>query len=225
MIRSIMGQLQTCEKPFPKIAHLKISKDYRPIATKSHLCRLLEKLGKSYIISATNFNSQLRSTADVLIGCLCNFIKFTDAKATHYVCGLFFHLISAFNTIDVNQLVSKLRHLDVRMVTWIRIFLTDRRQYTQTAIYNILYFTITKTGITQRNLLSPILFAICTDEIHSTTAKTTILKLADRAVIHRIIANDSDTSAQFDEVSLIADLCRDPIFNPYKAHELICYIP
>jgi hypothetical protein len=98
-------------KPVPKVPH-----PNRPIAFTCHLCKVLEKLIKPYIISNTNIDplqfayQTKRSSQDALMCLLTSITRFIDIRPTNYVRAPFLDFSSAFNTINVSTLISSLYH-------------------------------------------------------------------------------------------------------------------
>ena len=115
-------------KPVPKVPHPKCNKDYRPNAITCHLCKVLEKLIKPYIISNTNIDplqftyQTKRSLQDALMCLLTSITRFIDIRPTNYVRALFLDFSSAFNTINVSTLISRMAHLDVSIMNWVLSF-------------------------------------------------------------------------------------------------------
>jgi hypothetical protein len=210
-------------KPIPKRSKPTQPKDYRPIAITSCLSKLLEKLVKCYIVNNTSLDKYQfayqpnRSTQDALLCLLTTITSFIDLKAR----SLFLDFSSAFNTISVNKLVSRLSHLDNNVVAWVRSFLSNRIQYTK--VNNILSdMLITNTGTPQGTVLSPVLFSIYTDIIRSTCPQVTVLKYADDTVIVGCISDDADLRVYKSEISRICALCHDNdlLLNGQKTHEM-----
>ena len=216
-------------KPIPKIPQPMICKDYRPIAITSHMCKVLERIVKQYIMNNSNidplqFAYQARkSTQDAAMCLLVNITRHIDKANTNYVRALFLDFSSAFNTINVNLLIDKIQHLDVSIVRWVQSFLTDRKSYTATGANNVSSMITTQTGMPQGTVLSPVLFILYTDSLRSTTEKAAVIKYADDTVLLGFVSNDADNLLYFDQVQQMSDYCNqsDLLLNHTKTHEMI----
>jgi hypothetical protein len=215
-------------KPIPKVPRPNQNKDYRPISITCCLCKILEKLIRTYIVSHTTLDSYQfayqagKSTQDAVLCLLTHISEFIDRKADYYARAMFLDFSSAFNTIDNAILISRLQHLDVHVVNWIKSFLTARIQHTEVN-GRLSSKLITSTGTPQGSVLSPTLFSIYTDVIRSSFPNTTILKYADDTVILGLISNHNDIICYQSELNRISELCQDNylILNPAKTKEMV----
>ena len=217
-------------KPIPKIPRPLVNKDYRPIAITSHLCKVLERIIKRYIVDISDLDplqfayQASKSTQDAAMCLLTNITRHIDKKNTNYVRALFLDFSSAFNTIDVNILISKMNHLDENIVRWVQSFLTNRLSYTETGPDNKSAMITTNTGMPQGTVLSPVLFILYTDSIRSTSATSMIIKYADDTVLLGFISDHvADNDSYFEQVDFLTTLCAesDLLLNSMKTHEMI----
>jgi len=215
-------------KPLPKADKPDSLKHFRPIALTSCLCKTMERLLKTYITTHTPLDKHQfayrakRSTQDAVLCLITTITNFIDQHSSHYARCLFLDFSSAFNTINVNHLVTGLKHLDSRVTNWISSFLTGRTQ--RTMVNNSLSKPITtNTGTPQGSVLSPLLFSVYTDRIRSEESNVTILKYADDTCIIGCVSSDNHLSNYFNEISRIASLCHDLdlVLNPSKTQEML----
>ena len=215
-------------KPLPKIAKPDQPKHFRPIALTSCLCKTMERLLKQYITSHTPLGKHQfayragRSTQDAVLCLTTTVTNFIDKHSSNYARCLYLDFSSAFNTINVTNLISQLRHLDSRVTNWVGSFLSGRTQ--RTIVDNKLSQPITTyTGTPQGSVLSPLLFSVYTNRITSTLNNVTVIKYADDTCIIGCIANESDLSDYFYEISRITEQCKDLdlLLNPSKTKEML----
>jgi hypothetical protein len=96
-------------------------------------------------------------------------------------CGaLFFDLSAAFDTIDTELLVKKLEVLGAagNMTTWVRSYLTGRRQRVDLDGCSSEMIDIT-VGSPQGSLISPLLFLIMTCDLEEWLSEGSAVTLAD----------------------------------------------
>ena len=215
-------------KPLPKVNNPKEIKQYRPIALTSCLCKVMERLIKHYVITHTPLDTHQfayrshRSTQDAILCLTSTVTSFIDKIATNYARCLFLDFSSAFNTINVSNLISQLHHLDSAVTEWICSFLSDRVQ--RTMVDGTLSHPITtNTGTPQGSVLSPLLFSIYTDRITSTLSNVTVIKYADDTCIIGCISNKQDLDSYFNEIDRISRQCvdLDLLLNASKTQEIL----
>ncbi|KAF7662781.1 hypothetical protein LDENG_00226140, partial [Lucifuga dentata] len=111
------------------------------------------------------------------------------------------HFSSAFNTIVPELLVEKLveRNISTSICQWISSFLSNWKQHVK--VGNLLSYPLfLSTGVPQGCVLSPLLFAIYTNECTSHCLSVKLLKFADDTTMVGLISNRDETTYR-EEVS------------------------
>ncbi|KAK2716480.1 hypothetical protein QYM36_006833, partial [Artemia franciscana] len=156
------------------ISLLKAGKDpklvdsYRPISLTSCVAKLIERLVKQRILTPLSDHIQIeqlgflpgRSTTDALVR-LEHLIKlsFKKGKAVHVI---FLDMNSAFDRVDVGQLIRKLSVMGLPnlLVNWIHQFLMGREvQASLGGSYSEFKRKAYNIGLPQGSVLSPLLFS------------------------------------------------------------------
>ena len=163
----------------------------------SNLDKILEKLRHSRLSTFLNIKdiiyplqfgfSQNYSTSYALIH-LTETIK-EELGQGKYGCGIFIDLQKAFDTVEHNILLGKLKHYGMRGVaySWFESYLKDRKQSVSINGYNSKHFSI-YLGVPQRSVLGPLLFLIYINDlntaikhckVHHTADDTNLLHIND----------------------------------------------
>ena len=150
--------------------------NYRPISLLSNLDKILEKFMHSRLSTFLNIKDiiyplqfgfrQNYSTSYALIH-LTETIKEALDRGK-YGCGIFVDLQKAFDNVDHNILLGKLKHYGIRGVaySWLESFLKDRKQYVSINGYNSKHLQIS-LGVPQGSVLGPLFFLIYIDDLNT----------------------------------------------------------
>ena len=188
----------------------------------------MERLIKHYVISHTPLDNHQfayrsnRSTQDAILCLTTTVTTFIDKLASNYARCLFLDFSSAFNTINVSNLLSQILHLDSSVVEWISSFLSNRVQ--RTMVDGVISQPITtNTGTPQGSVLSPLLFSIYTNRITTQLSNITVIKYADDTCIIGCISNQEDLESYFSEIERISKQCTDLdlLLNASKTQEIM----
>ena len=133
-----------------------------------------------------------RSTDDAVSTALHLTLSHLEKENT-YARLLFIDFSSAFNTIIPQQLVEKLRLLNVDSgtCTWILNFLSQRQQRVRVGSQTSRTITVS-TGSPQGCVLSPLLFSLLTHDCTAKFISNHILKFADDTTVVGLISNNNE---------------------------------
>lgn len=124
-----------------------------------------------------------RSTEDALSTMTHLILKYLESPLA-YVRVLFMDLSSAFNTLLLDIVLSKLKQMEVNpyIVKWYYAFLTRRQQ--QVKIYSTLSdVLVTNVGAPQDRVSFPILFTLYTNDCMNRHINNYIIKFSDDTTI------------------------------------------
>jgi hypothetical protein len=136
---------------------------------------------------------------------------------------LFIDSTSAFNTIVLSKLITKLRTLGLNssLCNWILDFLTGQPQVLR--VGNITSATLTlNTGAPQWRVLSSLLYSLFTHDYVAKHDSYTIIKFADDTKVVGLISGDNETAYR-EEVSDLAVWCWDNNLSLSDTKKLIVY--
>ena len=152
----------------------KLVDSYRPISLTSWVAKLIERVIKQRILTPLSDHIQIeqfgflpgRSTTDALVR-LEHLIKrsFKKGKAVRVI---FLDMDSAFDRVDVGQLIRKLSVMGLPhlLVNWIHQFLMGREvQASLGGSYSEFKRKAYNIGLPQRSVLSPLLFSVYCHDI------------------------------------------------------------
>ena len=166
--------------------------NYRPISLLPAISKIFEKIVSKQIINYFTTNNlifssqhgfrQNHSTETAAIE-LIDQLKLEIDKG-HLPISIFMDLSKAFDTIDHNILLKKLKFygLDIISFEWFKSYLTNRQQYVIVNSENSQMKPVT-TGVPQGSILGPLLFLIYINDISYCSDKFTFLCFADDTTI------------------------------------------
>ena len=181
--------------------------NYRPISLLATISKILEKVVYRRLYSFLTVNNILydrqygfrsgRSTIHAVTEFMSDILPALDDN--HKCVSVFLDLSKAFDTIDHNILIDKLKFYGVRgrALDWFRSYLQHRMQYVSycginSTILNILY------GVPQGSVLGPLLFIVYSNDIHNCFETCKCITYADDTTVYK---SGSDLGATLKDVN------------------------
>src|SRR5437867_5112353 len=183
----------------------KTPSNYRPISLLSIFNKVLEKLISKrlynffehenifykYQFGFRKNHSTSLSVLEVTDFCYANLDN------NKYILGLFIDLQKAFDSIDIDILLSKLFNYGIRgiMFDWVKNYLHDRTQYT---FVNGIKSSVSKIsfGVPQGSVLGPLLFLVYVNDMYRATSEATPKLFADDTNLFIVADNLNDLSTR-----------------------------
>jgi hypothetical protein len=166
-----------------------LGNNYRPISLLPVFSKVLEKLmhkrlmtflvDKFNLLSENQFGfREHHSTHMALLNIIDQISRAMDEK--EFCIGVFLDLSKAFDTIDHNILLSKLKYYGVRGIAlnWFYSYLTGRSQCVSVGNVQSKFSDI-KCGVPQGSILGPLLFIIYINDIVNSSALFKFIMFAD----------------------------------------------
>ena len=170
--------------------------NYRPIALINALSKILEKvvgyqlrkyLESNKILNNNQFGFRsLHSCTHAMINTLDHIEK--NKNKNQITSAIFIDLTKAFDTVDTNTLLIKLKKIGIRNneLAWFKNYLTDR-SHTCKIGDTFSSFLLSKIGVPQGSILGPLLFIIYINDLPATIkcfsnlfADDTMLAITDK---------------------------------------------
>ena len=172
--------------------HKKLSKllccNYRPISLLSNIGKIMERIMYNRLYNFFESNNliyshqfgfrQKFSTSYALIDLTENIKKNIDQG--YFGCGIFVDFEKAFDTIDHNILINKLKYYGIKGKEneWFNSYLTNRKQFVcingiDSDLQDV------KCGVPQGSILGPLLFLVYINDLHKAIRYCKVLHFAD----------------------------------------------
>ena len=187
--------------------------NYRPISITSVLCRVLEKIIRSSIMSFCTDNKLL---ADCQFGfrdrrgCVLQLLEVLDDWTLAIDKGfsvdtIYLDIQKAFDTVPYNRLLLKLEKMGIsgNILKWIKCFLSDRQQRVSFNGTASEWRKVT-SGVPQGSVLGPLLFILYINDLPE-LVKTHCKLFADDAKIYKEISSIKDLEDIQDD---LYELCK-----------------
>ena len=193
---------------FKKGSHL-LPDNYRPISVLGHINKIYETLLYSRLSTHFNNNNLLykyqygfregHSTTQALVE-LTDSLKNTIDNG-NYACGIFIDLTKAFDTVNHNILIDKLKKYGVsgNAINLLKSYLDDRMQYVE---INKTKSSLSKIscGVPQGSVLGPLLFLIYINDLPNCCLLRKVRIFADDTVIFFECQNQNQLSETIEDI-------------------------
>ena len=202
-----------------------VASNNRPVSLISIVCKILESIVRDALIKYMKENRLFsdrqfgflggRSTTLQLLKVLDKWTEVLDRGG--YVDVVYCDVMKAFDTVPHGRLIQVLHHygVDDYLVTWIKGFLTNRRQRVVVNGQNSSWYEV-KSGIPQGCVLGPVLFVVYINTMVDVVDNSEVVLFADDAKVFHEIPCNSDSK------KLQADLNR---MCAWSEDSLLCFHP
>ena len=160
--------------------------------------RIYSFLCKHKLINTTPFGLRSKhSTKHALLSLIETIKKYLDGG--EIVCGVFIDLQKAFDTMDNEILLEKLKHYGIgsKQNNWFRSFLTNRKQKVSMEGF-FSQSKIVKRGVPQGSTLRPLIFFIYLNDLANVLEKPIVHHFADDT---NILYGNKNTSVLSDVIN------------------------
>ena len=216
--------------PIPKKTGAKELQDFRPVALTPILSKCLEKVICSHLKVALceqldPLQFAYRAKRGVEEASLTLIQAVTEHLDRPKACAriLFMDFSSAFNTVNIATLSSRLSDLKVHsaVILWIEEFLHNRPQKVKVNDF-MSDSLVVNTGVPQGCILSPILFSVYTSEMKCNTEHLTLVKYADDMALVARLTNAQSLNAYINYVAELTSWFEDShlLLNITKTKEM-----
>lgn len=184
--------------PIHKSGDKRLFNNHRPISVLPAISKILEKLMYNRISEFCTTNNiisqaqygfrQGRSTETALTKFKNDVLKAFDNRS--YTISLFLDMSKAFDTVDHQILLEKLKHYGIRDTAyhWFKSYLDNRKQYVEYGGTNSTTQTVS-FGVPQGSILGPLLFILYVNDITSSSRLFDAILFADDTTLYASHSN------------------------------------
>ena len=167
--------------------------NYRPISLLPTISKIFERVIynqlydhfiKNNLLSEQQYGFRANHSTELAAIRLVDHINHEMDK-NHTPCSIYIDLSKAFDTLDFEILLFKLRFYGVTDTAFelMKNYLSDRKQYVKYNVHESDVMAI-KTGVPQGSILGPLLFSICINDLVTVSNKLNFLMYADDTTIY-----------------------------------------
>ena len=204
-----------------------IAGNYRPVSLTSIVCKLLESFVRDALIEYMKVNNLIsrkqfgflsgRSTVLQLLRVLDQWTEILDRGGCVDV--IYCDFMKAFDTVPHRRLISVLQYygVDDPALSWIKDFLTDRRQRVIVNGQSSRWHTVT-SGIPQGSVLGPVLFVVYINTMVENDTVSDIYLYADDTKVFKEVNTISDSQSLQQDINSLYTWTQDSLlrFHPEK---------
>ena len=204
-----------------------IAGNYRPVSLTSIVCKLLESFVRDALIEYMKVNNLIsrkqfgflsgRSTVLQLLRVLDQWTGILDRGGCVDV--IYCDFMKAFDTVPHRRLISVLQYygVDDPALSWIKDFLTDRRQRVIVNGQSSRWHTVT-SGIPQGSVLGPVLFVVYINTMVENDTVSDIYLYADDTKVFKEVNTISDSQSLQQDINSLYTWTQDSLlrFHPEK---------
>ena len=191
---------------FKKKGSAKESKNYRPISLTSVVCKIMEAYIKSSMLKHLYDNNLIsryqhgflagKSTLTKLLDCLNDWENSMDAGNSTDV--VYFDLDKAFDSVVHSKLLTKCQSFTGQLLTFIRCFLSKRRQRVVIGQHYSEWKTV-DSGVPQGSVLGPLLFLLYINDVSDNIRHSQIKLYADGTKVYRVVDKKTELCAELQQ--------------------------
>ena len=189
--------------PIHKGGDKSIPANYRPVSLTSVIVKILERIIRKAIVTHLESNNLMndtqhgfrkgRSCISALINVYDDIMHSLMASDNHCVDMIYLDFAKAFDKVDHNILLHKLKSLGItgNIGIWISSFLGNRKQFVQIP-GGISEIGSVTSGVPQGTVLGPVLFLILIGDITKNLSHSKVSSFADDTRLYSSIKNEDD---------------------------------